>query len=91
MDDDKLRQDAARGRRARELLEDGLLAETFAALEADSITGWKQTQPYGALEMREAFYHDVRALERLKGRLSRYVADGRLAERELNDLSKRKP
>jgi hypothetical protein len=85
-DEHKLSQDVARGLRARALIEDELLAEAFAQLEAESIERWKSAAD---LAIREGAHSDVKALARLRGRLSRYLADGHLAERELRDLATR--
>jgi hypothetical protein len=49
MDETKLAIDQGRGLRARPLMDDALLAEAFASLEADYVAAWKLTHRRAAM------------------------------------------
>lgn len=59
---------AEKARKAQALLDDPLVIQIFADLEAQYTLGWRNTQP-ADLQKREAAYAATRALEDFKGKL----------------------
>jgi hypothetical protein len=90
IDDDKLQRDAARGLRAKALLEDELVVEAFTKLEAEYLAAWKSSDPDDAAG-RERVWIAVNLLGKVRDHLGRFVADGKLAERQLQDLASLTP
>ena len=88
MSEDKLQADIARGAQAAALLENVLLAETFARLEADYIAAWK-TWAASDTEGRERLWVAVNVLGKVQDHIRRVLSDGRLAQRHLHDLAVR--
>lgn len=79
--------DHVRGSRAEGLLKDELLTEAFAELEASYIKAWRET---GALDTaaREKFFIAVNVLGKVKEHLHSVVANGKLAQKQLEDMAK---
>lgn len=93
IDEDKLSQDAARATRAKHLLENELLQEAFASLRAQYSADLMNTtvDQQGA---RERLYLAHRIVGEVERHLMIVVNDGKLAARQLKDLSEaaeRKP
>lgn len=89
-DEHKLNRDISRQARAQALLDNELLKEAFADLEAKYIAAWRVT---GALETvaRERIWQAIQVLGKVRDHLGKIVADGKLAQREIDDLqAKRK-
>ncbi len=86
MTDDKLQAAVARGARAQELVRNELLAEAFAKLEADYITAWKSWAAADT-DGRERLWMAVNALGKVRDHLNSVIADGKLAQRQLQDLT----
>jgi hypothetical protein len=89
MSEDKLNSALARAARAQALLEDELLAEAFAALETRYVDEWRATQ-FRDTDARERLWQAVNVLRKVKDHLGRILADGRLAQREIEALAQRK-
>ena len=85
----KLSVAMARAARAQSLIEDELLTEAFAALETRYIEEWRASQ-FRDTDARERLWQAVNVLRKVKDHLSRIVADGRLAEREIDALVQRR-
>lgn len=85
-DELKLREDVSRALRAKQLIEDELLNEAFAGLEAAYIDKWRST---GAMDdkAREKLFIAVNVLGKVREHLVSIVANGRLAEAELKRLT----
>ena len=81
--------DLARRARAEELLGNELLQEAFAALEARYVEEWRMTQ-FRDTDARERLWQAVNVLRKVKDHLSRILADGRLAQREIDALAQRR-
>jgi len=69
-----------RGRRARSLLDDPVLAQSFERLERDLIAAWRQS-PLRDREAREQHYQRLLALDALRRELRLLVEEGALEER----------
>ncbi len=82
-DDDKLERALDRGQNARELLENELLQEAFASLDASYIQAWRSA-PVRDTEMREKLWQAVNIVGKVKDHLAKVVADGKLAQADLN-------
>jgi hypothetical protein len=85
----KLAAAIARAARAQALIEDELLAEAFAALEARYVEEWRATQ-FRDTDARERLWQAVNVLRKVKDHLSRILADGHLAQREIDALAQRR-
>lgn len=70
----------AQGNHAKRLLEDEVLQEAFAQVEADIYLEWR-TSPVGDDRARQDLFHTLKGLERLKARLQATLDAGVLASR----------
>jgi len=77
--------DLARHARAEELLGNELLQEAFAALEARYVEEWRMTQ-FRDTDARERLWQAVNVLRKVKDHLARIVSDGRLAQKEIDEM-----
>ena len=82
MSEDKLQASISRAARAQALLGNELLQEAFTKLEDDYTAAWPAADAAG----RERLWQAVNVLGKVKDHLTRVVADGRLAQRQLSDL-----
>jgi hypothetical protein len=89
MDDDKLHTAISRGQRAKLLLDDELLQETFRQIEADFINGWKNSKPHEA-DGRERVWQALNALGKVRDYLSVTMTNGKHAQRQLDELMGRR-
>ena len=74
-----------RGARAKELLSNELLQEAFARLEAEYISAWRQ-MPARDTDARERLWQAVNIVGKVKDNLTTILSNGKLAQRELDDL-----
>lgn len=72
----------ARGDKAKRLLEDALLVEAFATVEAAYLGAWKNTA-LGETQAREMAYMAVRTLADVRAAIRRVVTDGQIANAEI--------
>ena len=86
MSDDKLQDAVNRGARADALLKDEMLQEAFAKLEAEYITAWRQS-PARDTDGRERLWQAVQVIGRIKDHLGTVLANGKLAQHEVNRLA----
>jgi len=77
MDKQQIIDDAAHAKR---LLEDHILLEAFAQVEADIYNEWRTTA-IGDNQHRSDLFHTLKGLERLKARLQAILEAGVLASR----------
>jgi hypothetical protein len=80
-----LRQTMARSERAQALLDDPLLVDAFAALEAKWLSAWRNS-PSRDSDGREKIWLHLKALEELKGQLESVLTDGIVARDQLTKL-----
>jgi hypothetical protein len=85
----KLNADMARRPRAEALLQDELLQEAFARLEERYIEEWRVSQ-FRDTDARERLWQAVNILRKVKDHLAKIVADGRLAQREIDQLAEKR-
>jgi hypothetical protein len=85
-EDDKLRSDVDRGMKAKALLENELLAETLAYLRQSYVDGWQACK---TPELRESAWYLVKAVDQIRDHLETVLNDGRLADRQIEELVKR--
>ena len=81
-DERKLRQQAARGERAKAILEDDLTVDAFRAIEAQIFQQWMATKPHEE-DVRERLYRLHLAHEDYKGLLKTALHNGEVAKRDL--------
>lgn len=86
MNEIKSQQDAARGARAKTFLENELLTEAFAGLEAAYIKAWRETHVMDQ-PGREKLFVAVNVVGKVKQHLEQIVANGNLATKELAELA----
>jgi hypothetical protein len=86
MSDDRLLDARNRAVRAQALVDDPLLKEGFDALEAAYIAMWRATRPEDQ-NAREKLYLAVNVIGKLREHLQSVIANGRLADSELNALT----
>lgn len=84
------RTSADRGDRAQALLDDELLNEVWAALEAEYIEGWKGSK-LTAVDARERVFLAVQILGGVRRHLQQIANDGKLAKGELARLMGKEP
>jgi hypothetical protein len=81
-------EDIARGIHAQQILDDPLVLETFAALEAAYIKQWR-TAP--SLDAREALWLLLQNLETFRGQFGAYIRQGQasLAESDRREKARK--
>lgn len=89
MDEVKLAEAQARGKRAELLLGDDLLQGAFAYLENEYITKWRTTHQADQ-QAREKLFLAVNVIGKVKEHLSEALMNGKVAERNLEDLTRDK-
>ena len=85
-DEARLNETAARGARARELLEHELLTEEFNSLEASYVAAWRATG-IDDTAGREKLFLAINVVGKVRDHLASTVANGKLAQAELNELA----
>ena len=90
MSEDKLQESISRGARAEALLHNDLLREAFAKLEADYIDAWR-TSPARDVDGRERLWQAINIVGLVRGHIVTIVNDGKLSQRQLNDLAATRP
>lgn len=81
-DYNKLRQQARRGDRAREILEDELTVDAFKVIETQLFQTWLATKP-DEVETRERLYRLALVHDDYKGLLQKAISNGDLAKKDL--------
>ena len=77
-------------RRAEALLRNDLLIEAFAILDAEYVKAWRLTH-INDVNARERLFQAVQIVAKIKDHLGKVLNNGKLAQRELDDLeAKRK-
>jgi CRISPR/Cas system-associated protein Csm6 len=84
-DEIQLQQDTNRAARAKALLDNELLQEAFKNLEESYINAWRVTKHDDELG-REKLFLAVNVIGKVKEHLLSIVANGKLAQAELNKL-----
>jgi hypothetical protein len=84
-DESILQQTAARGTRAKALLDDELLASAFDALEASYSSAWRQTL-IEDVAGREKLFLAINIVGKVRDHLGAIIANGKLAQAELKEL-----
>ena len=72
----------ARGERAERLMNDELMVEAFAGVEAAYKDAWAGSRP-DETQKREGLYYAMGALQRIRDHLGIVIADGKLAAADL--------
>ena len=88
-DEIALNRAAERGARAQRLLEDDLLAEAFATLDAEYTKAWRTTAARDT-DARERLWQAVQIVAKVRDHLASVASGGKLARRELDDLAARR-
>jgi hypothetical protein len=87
-DELKLNRAKERGAQAEMLLRNEMLAEAFKQLEAQYLAAWGATHAH-EVEARENLWRATQILGDVRRHLIKVVNDGKLASKELADLSAR--
>ena len=74
--------ESRRGEQARRLLDDPLLQESFATVEASLRDAWTATPDDAAAE-RERLWLMLKLLDRVRGHLNSVLETGRLADSQI--------
>ena len=88
MNELKLNKDLESAARAQALLGDELLNAAFATLEADYLKAWRATH-VNDVNARERLWQAINIVGKVKDHLTSAVNNGKLAQRELDDLAGR--
>ena len=86
IDEDKLSQAASKAVRARQLLENELLAEAFKGLEDAYTTAWRATT-IDDISGREKLFLAINIVGKVRDHLTGIVTNGKLAQAELKQLA----
>src|SRR3982074_3752364 len=89
MSEAKLNADLARRARAEALLQDEILQEAFVRLEERYIDEWRVSQ-FRDTDARERLWQAVNILRKVRDHLGKTVADGKLAQREIDQLTEKR-
>ena len=85
----RLNADLARRAAAEALLQNDILQEAFVRLEERYIEEWRVAQ-FRDTDARERLWQAVNVLRKVKDHLARLVADGKLAQREIDQLTQKR-
>jgi hypothetical protein len=85
----KLNADTARQARAEALLANELLQEAFARLEDRYLEEWRVSQ-FRDTDARERLWQAVNIVGKVKDHLAKIVRDGKLAQREIDQLAQKR-
>jgi hypothetical protein len=85
----KAREGAARGSRAREVLENEEFQSAFSAIEQELTQAWI-TSPVRDADGREKLYQHLVALRKIKAVLEKTLDSGKLARADLDFLERRR-
>ena len=88
-DEIKLNADLARRARAEALLQNEILQEAFVRLEDRYVEEWRACQ-FRDTDARERLWQAVNILGKVKNHLAKIVSDGKLAQREIDQLAQRR-
>lgn len=79
---DKLENAIAKGKRAKLLMEDETMVSAFDAVRADFLSNWlNSTQT----EDREKCWMAIHVIEHVKAKLHGFIADGKIAQSEVDN------
>ena len=85
----KLTRAVTRAAQAKALLENELIAEAFARLDADYLAAWRASAPRDT-DARERLWLAIQVAGKVREHLASVVANGRLAQAELAQLVRQK-
>jgi hypothetical protein len=85
-DESRLGEAAAKALRARELLDNELLAEAFARLEESYTLAWRATA-IDDVAGREKLFLAINIVGKVRDHLNAVIANGKLAQAELKELA----
>lgn len=88
-DEFKLQRDISRQARAEELMRNEMLQEAFATLEVSYIKAWRETLARDT-DARERLWQAVQVVGKVRDHIVRVVADGKLAQREIEQLTEKR-
>src|SRR6201996_9793189 len=87
IDEDKLATAAAKAVRASDLLGNDLLSEAFKGLEDSYSAAWRATA-IDDVSGREKLFLAINIVGKVRDHLASLVANGKLAQAELNELAR---
>lgn len=87
MSEDKAQKQVNLGQRAEALLRDEAFSASCLKHKEELINAWLATGR-GGQSIREALWHEVAALDRMRQHLSMIHSDGKLAQRAIDDMSR---
>lgn len=82
MDENRLIKETERGNRAKRILEDDLWLEAWAAIEANLLSGWRNS-PARDAEGREALWMALKLAEQVRTLFESHMRTGQMAEMQL--------
>ena len=85
MDEIELGKRQAKAGQAYELLNSDLLRETFAYLENEYLTAWRNTNIRDE-KSRENLFLSVRVLDHVRAHLNKLINDGKIASKDLANI-----
>ena len=83
-----LPQEDARGAKAREILEEPLVAEAFSKIEAEILSAWEDS-PARDVEGREKLYQMLMLTRKVKRHFESVVLTGEMARRTLAEYARK--
>jgi len=86
IDEDELSKAAAKGNRARNLLDNDLLTEAFKGLEDSYTAAWRATT-IDDISGREKLFLAINIVGKVRDHLTAVVNNGKLAAAELKELA----
>lgn len=88
-DEHKLNRAVDRQAKAEALLRNELLTEAFADLEQRYMQEWQLTN-FRDTDARERLWQAVNVLRKVKDHLGKIMADGKLAQKEIDQLTEKR-
>lgn len=90
MDEARERAAAERGRHAKALLDDAVLSDAFAKVDAALVEAWRKT-PHRDTEARENYFKAVDLLGKVRAALGEVVTHGEMSAATLRGIAGQQP
>lgn len=89
-DEDKLIRSIGRAARAQALIDDELLQESFATLEARYIEHWKSGPDLHDVAGRERLWAAVQIVGKVRSQLMTMISDGKVARGDMDAIAEKR-
>ena len=85
----KLHRDVNRAAQAEALIHNEMLQDAFVGLDTDYVKAWRETSARDT-DARERLWQAVQVVGKVRDHLTKFIVDGKLAQRQIDDLVEKK-